>query len=65
MGSEKPPVRKEFTWKRTDSTLSVDFDGQQRTVEYRIEPRRTSCWLKFTTHPFGDRDGFTHFSNIP
>jgi hypothetical protein len=65
MASEKPPVRKEFTWARTASTFSVVYDDQERTVEYRIEPRRTSCWLKFKAHPFGDRDGFTHFSNTP
>ena len=69
MASEKPPVRKEFTWQRTASTLTVHEDDheddQRRTVEYRIEPRPASCWLRFTAHPFGDSDGFTHFSNLP
>lgn len=65
MASEKPPVRKEFTWERTASTLTVSYDHKRRTVEYRIEPRPASCWLKFTAHPFGDNDGYTHFSTVP
>lgn len=67
MASDAPHDRKEFTWERTASTLTVAYDrDQRRSVDYRIERRRNACYLTFTVHPFvGDGSGFRHFADYP
>lgn len=59
--------RKEFTWKRSSTTLSVAYDrDKKRTVDYRLERRRDACYLTFKSHPFLDDDsGFHHFADYP
>lgn len=66
MASDAPHDQKEFTWSRTASTLTVSYGDQQRTIEYRIERPRSTCYLKFGAHPFlSDDPGYLTFSNRP
>lgn len=64
MAGDAPHDKKEFTWQRTASRLTVSHDDRQRSVTYRIQRRGNTCYLTFQDHPFvADGSGFRHFSD--
>jgi hypothetical protein len=67
MDSDAPHDRKDFSWQRTASTLTVAYDrDERRTVDYRLERRGNHCYLTFTVHPFlGEGSGFRIFGEYP
>ena len=64
MAGDAPHHKKEFTWQRTASRLTVSHDDGQRSVTYRLQRTGNACYLTFEDHPFAaDGSGFRHFSD--